>query len=152
MKNVLTILCFMAIGTYAFAQQTPTATPTVPVTGGSVESGVNNPDPNAPVFKFTEETFDFGDIKQGVPVTHKFTFTNTGKSPLVITEVYKSCGCTTPEWSDAPVLPGKTGFISATYNAEKVGSFMTSLTISSNKVIYIKGNVLPAETTDTPKN
>ena len=158
MKEFLTIISFMFAGVVAFAQ-TPTTTPTVPVTGGSVESGITNPDPNAPVFKFEEETFDFGDIKQGTPVTHTFAFVNTGKTPLVITEVYKSCGCTTPEWSDAPVLPGQKGFIKATYNAEKTGSFMKSLTISSNssepnKVIYIKGNVLVPDTTptETPKN
>lgn len=161
MKNIFTIICFLSIGTLSFAQtQTPTTNPTVPVTGGSVETGVTKPDPNAPVFKFEIETYDFGDIPQGTPVSYTFNFSNTGKSPLVIADVYKSCGCTTPEWSDAPVLPGQKGFIKATYNAEKTGSFMKSLTISSNasepnKVIYIKGNVLAPTTTtptETPKN
>ena len=43
------------------------------------------------VFKFSEETFDFGEIPQGTPAPHAFTFTNVGKSPLIVSQVDKSC-------------------------------------------------------------
>ena len=43
--------------------------------------------PNAPVMKFEKEAYDFGKIKSGDKVsTYDFKFTNTGKSPLIITD------------------------------------------------------------------
>ncbi|MBA3648212.1 MAG: DUF1573 domain-containing protein [Chitinophagales bacterium] len=103
-------------------------------------------DANAPVFKFNEETFDFGSLPQGTPVTHIFTYTNTGKSPLILSQATASCGCTTPSWTKEPVAPGKTGTVSVTFNAAKDGTFMKTVTLLSNtgnaKYIYIKGNVI----------
>lgn len=104
------------------------------------------PDPNAPVFKFDSENFDFGTIPQGTPAPHIFTFTNVGKSPLIISDCQGSCHCTKPEWSTEPVMPGKTGTIKATYNADLVGAFTKTVTIHSNatepsKVITIHGTV-----------
>ena len=66
---------------------------------------------------FVAEAHDFGKFKEADgPVTHRFEFTNTGSVPLMIKQVAPSCGCTTPEWSREPVLPGKVGYIAATYN------------------------------------
>lgn len=105
-------------------------------------------------FKFDEETFDFGDIKEeNGPVDHKFVFTNEGNSPLVIQGVRASCGCTTPAWSKEPIPPGEKGFVTAKYNPKnRPGSFRKSLSITSNadpsvKVIYIKGVVDQKERT-----
>jgi hypothetical protein len=99
-------------------------------------------------FTFEEETFDFGTIKEeNGPVEHKFVFTNSGDSPLIIQGVRASCGCTTPAWTKQPVPPGEKGFVTAKYNPKnRPGSFRKSLTITSNaaptsKVIYIKGMV-----------
>ncbi len=105
-------------------------------------------------FKFEEETFDFGDIKEeDGPVSHKFVFTNEGNAPLIIQGVNASCGCTTPAWSKEPIPPGEKGFVTAKYNPKnRPGSFRKSLSISSNadpsvKVIYIKGVVDQPERT-----
>lgn len=99
-------------------------------------------------FDFEEETFDFGNIKEGNgSVEHKFVFTNGGDAPLIIQSVRASCGCTTPAWSKEPVPPGEKGFVMAKYNPKnRPGSFRKSLTITSNannaaKTIYIKGMV-----------
>lgn len=100
--------------------------------------------------KFAEDVYNFGTIpeKKGV-VTHEFTFTNTGDAPLVIVDAHAECGCTTPEYPKAPVMPGKTGKIKVTYNPlGRPGSFTKSVTIKSNgkpkkAVIYIKGIVNP---------
>lgn len=101
---------------------------------------------NAPEFQFEEETHDFGNIPQGTPVTCTFNFKNIGKEPLTISNVSKSCGCTTPEWTKEPIQPGKSGYVKATYNAAAAGSFTKTLTVSSNaktptKVLTIKGFV-----------
>jgi hypothetical protein len=105
-------------------------------------------------FKFEEETFDFGNIKEeNGPITHKFVFTNEGNSPIIIQGVRASCGCTTPAWSKEPIPPGEKGFVTAKYNPKnRPGSFRKSLSITSNadpsvKVIYIKGMVDQKERT-----
>ncbi|HAP01373.1 MAG TPA: DUF1573 domain-containing protein [Bacteroidetes bacterium] len=149
-------LTVLAFATAVFAQ-----TPVTPNTGTTANTVTNTnvaPDnPNAGDFKFTEETWDFQNIPQNKPVTHDFTFTNTGKEPIVITNCQASCGCTVPKWPKEPILPGKSDVISVTYNAAHAGGFNKSITITSNaktptKVIYIKGTVdaAPVEQT-TPE-
>lgn len=83
-------------------------------------------------FTWDASVHDFGKIKQGTPVTHEFKFTNTGKTPLIITNVQASCGCTTPSWTKEEVMPGGTGFIKATYNAAAVGQFNKTVTVTAN--------------------
>jgi hypothetical protein len=83
---------------------------------------------------FKEESFDFGKIKESDgPVTHTFTFTNTGSVPLVIQNAQASCGCTTPEWTKQPVMPGAKGFIKATFDpVGRPGTFDKYVTVYSN--------------------
>ena len=80
--------------------------------------------------KFKESVHDFGKIKQGVPVTYDFTFSNATDKPLVIETVNTSCGCTTPTWPQTPIAKGKSDKITAGFNAQTLGQF--------NKVIYVK--------------
>jgi hypothetical protein len=48
----------------------------------------------APRLEFAETKHDFGEVWQGENLTCLFAFQNTGKSPLEITGVRASCGCT----------------------------------------------------------
>ncbi|TDB63634.1 DUF1573 domain-containing protein [Arundinibacter roseus] len=107
------------------------------------------------VMKFKEETHNFGKIAQGKPVTTEFTFTNTGTQPIVISNVSASCGCTTPEYTKAPVLPKQTGTIKATYNAAAMGAFNKSITVFSNAespslTLFLKGEVVTKEAAAKP--
>jgi hypothetical protein len=110
--------------------------------------------PNAPVAKWDKMVNDFGDIAFGVPKAAEFTVTNNGKEPLVIASVQTSCGCTSSNWTQEPILPGKSQTISATYNAASQGVFTKTITIKTNAdpnpvVLQIKGNVL-AQTPPPP--
>jgi len=88
---------------------------------------------NAPVMKFEKETHDFGKIKSGDKVTYDFKFTNTGKTPLIITDAVATCGCTKPEWPKTPVKPGESGAIHVTFNsAAKSGLQDKQITITAN--------------------
>jgi len=88
---------------------------------------------NAPVMKFENDTHDFGKIKTGDKVTYDFKFTNTGKSPLIITDAVATCGCTKPEVPKAPVKPGENGVIHVTFNsAGKVGLQDKQITVTAN--------------------
>jgi len=98
------------------------------------------------VLTFEKEVHDFGTLPQGVPATYEFVVKNTGNEPVLISNVQASCGCTTPEWSKDPILPGKTAVIKAGYNAAALGAFNKALTITSNanpttQTLFIKGVV-----------
>ncbi len=86
-------------------------------------------------FKDKNDTYDFGTVKDGEQVVHIFEFKNVGDQPLQILKAEASCGCTTPEFSPKPVLPGKTGTIKVTFNsAGRVGPTHKDITIQSNAV------------------
>jgi ribosomal protein L30E len=93
---------------------------------------------NAPVMKFEFESHDFGKLKQGDKVTYEFKFTNTGKSPLIITNATATCGCTTPEWPKAPLQPGEGGKITVTFNSAAKSGLQ-------DKLITITANTNPAQ-------
>ncbi|HMO32594.1 MAG TPA: DUF1573 domain-containing protein [Lacibacter sp.] len=82
------------------------------------------------VAKFTSETVNFGKIKLGNPVTASFTLTNVSGEDLMIENVTPGCGCTKSDFTKDFIKPGKTGTISATYNAATPGNF--------SKDIYVK--------------
>ena len=102
--------------------------------------------------KFEKETHDFGTVPEGIQATYEFKVKNVGNQPVIIANVQPSCGCTTPDWTKDPILPGKTGVIKAVYNsAGRPGPFHKAITVTSNAatpstVLYIKGEVGPKET------
>ena len=106
-----------------------------------------------PAITFEEVKYDFGSVVQGGTVDHTFKFKNTGTAPLVISNIGVSCGCTTPEWTKAPIAPGKTGTIAAHFNsAGKMGMQNKVLTIESNATagsttVSLVGEVKEAGTT-----
>ncbi len=86
-----------------------------------------------PAITFEEVKYDFGSVVAGGTVDHVFKFKNTGTAPLIISNIGVSCGCTTPEWTKAPILPGKTGSIAAHFNSTgKMGMQNKVLTVESN--------------------
>ena len=102
---------------------------------------------NGPVAKFDKMGNSFGEIPQGTPVSTKFIITNDGNEPLIIASAKASCGCTTPSYTQDPVLPGKTAEINVTYNAAVVGDFTKTVTVKTNAgdqpvVLRIDGKVI----------
>ncbi|MFN3874748.1 MAG: DUF1573 domain-containing protein, partial [Flavobacteriales bacterium] len=68
-------------------------------------SGYDRPDPKEqPAIAFDATEFDMGAIAQGAVVTHRFTFRNSGGSPLVLSAVNSACGCTVgKDWPKDPI-------------------------------------------------
>ncbi len=103
------------------------------------------------VLTFDKELHDFASVPEGTMATHEFRFKNTGNQPIIIANVQASCGCTTPDWTKTPVLPGKSGMVKAVYSsAGRPGIFNKTVTVMSNAatpstVLTIKGNVLNKE-------
>jgi hypothetical protein len=111
--------------------------------------------PNAPDIKFDTEVHDYGTIQKGADGNCTFTFKNTGKEPLILSNARGSCGCTVPTWSKDPVLPGKTGEIKVHYDTNRIGTFGKQVTVTSNAktatvVLNIKGNVMEPPKEVTP--
>lgn len=102
---------------------------------------------NAPVFEFKEPIYTFGTIQEGEKVEHLYEFTNTGKSPLIISDVQASCGCTTPEFTKEPVKPGEKGTIKVIFNSQgQRGKQQKIISILSNahprlNHVQLKGEV-----------
>ncbi|MCW3160263.1 DUF1573 domain-containing protein [Chryseobacterium oryctis] len=65
----------------------------------------------------SESNFDFGNIKKGDKVEHVYEVTNTGTNPLVISEVKPGCGCTAPDFTKEPIMPGKKGKITLHFDS-----------------------------------
>lgn len=65
----------------------------------------------------SENHHNFGAIKKGETVQHTYEITNTGDNPLVISDVKPACGCTAPEFTKDPILPGQKGKIVLSFDS-----------------------------------
>jgi hypothetical protein len=100
--------------------------------------------------KFKELAYDFGKIKQGVPVVHDFNFVNVSDAPVIIESATASCGCTTPTKPEGAVPKGKENKITAGFNAANAGPFNKSITVKVAGIdmplqLKITGEVLTAD-------
>jgi len=109
-----------------------------------------NPTKADDIAKFSVETYDFGKIKQGVPVTYNFEIKNISDKPIIVESATASCGCTVPEKPEEPIEPGKTAKIKVQYNAAAVAPFTKDIHVklsgtTEQKTLHITGEVLTVE-------
>ena len=101
-----------------------------------------------PVIEVDKEEHDYGTMKEGEDGRCIFSIKNSGDQPLVIDHISSSCGCTTAEYPQKPIAPGKSGKIVVEYGTSNIGSFRKTLVVVSNaknqpkKVLKIKGRVV----------
>jgi len=99
------------------------------------------------VLTLENDSYDFGEVKEGEKVEHEFAFTNTGTEPLIISRVQASCGCTTPEYSKNPIAAGEKGTVKVVFNsAGQMGKQQKIITITSNAdkpntIVKLRGEV-----------
>jgi len=98
--------------------------------------------------QFSTMRHSFGKIAKDKPVTTEFKFTNASGKPLIIESATAECGCTSPEFSKAPVLKGKSAAIKVTYSANTEGQFTKRVTVKFANVaepviLEINGEVEP---------
>ncbi len=105
-----------------------------------------------PTISWEQTVHKFGTFKEEAgPQAATFTFTNTGSTPLYVTNVKASCGCTATDYTKEPIQPGATGYVKATYNPKnRPGKFNKSITVTSNTekpttLLRIQGEVTPRE-------
>ncbi|MCX6231821.1 MAG: DUF1573 domain-containing protein [Bacteroidetes bacterium] len=112
--------------------------------------------PNAPEIQFSKTTHDYGKIIQGADGNCEFKFKNTGKEPLILSNVVSSCGCTIPSWSRDPIMPGKEGSIKVKYDTNRIGIISKQITVMSNAktdrvVLQIAGTIDPKPAEQMPE-
>ena len=107
---------------------------------------------NEAQIKFDTLQHNFGTFSESSPVQEcVFTFTNVGKSPLIINQAIGSCGCTIPTYTKAPIRPGEKGEIKVTYKGRGLypGHFKKMVTVRTNGDpsmvrLYIEGEMTDA--------
>ena len=107
---------------------------------------------NASRIEFVEIQKDFGDVKEGDVIEHKFVFTNTGKSDLFIRKIQASCGCTTVTPSVTVIKAGEKSSLSASFKTRgysgrqsKTITVITNDPKSSSIVLRLTGTVTKVE-------
>ena len=83
---------------------------------------------------FDRLEFDYGNVEPETDNTTYFEVKNTGDRPLIIEKVEASCGCTTPEKPEAPILPGKTDRIKVVFKSKpgQKGEQYKTVTVTAN--------------------
>ncbi len=149
MKNLLLLvpvaLLIVSCGGQASEREQNTAVAESSVADNSEQLAEVNE--NAPVVAVAEDTHDFGQANEGDKVTHVFEFTNEGQTPLIISSVQASCGCTTPDYPKQPIKPGESSKIEVVFNtSNQPGMQHKVITMISNAnpnqtIFHLKGEV-----------
>ena len=147
MKSIKLSIVALFIASASFAQLKDAkieTTKAIQVTPTEVKAPVA---PKQSNIKWDQEMHDFGDIEKGKPVSYQFSFVNTSKETVLLTNVKASCGCTATNYTKTPIKPGEKGMVEATYNAAAPGAFNKTVTVTTSeanaspKVLTIKGKV-----------
>jgi hypothetical protein len=102
---------------------------------------------NKKFIKWKSDTIDLGKIPQSVPDTVVYEFKNTGKTPLLITSVKTPCQCTSAGYTEEIIKPGKSGKVTAVYNAAHPGAFTKTVSVffnvpEANTYLVLRGEVM----------
>lgn len=82
--------------------------------------------------KFSTTELDLGEVEWHTSALANIKLTNSGHKPLYITNVETDCGCTVVSWSHAAIAPGESTMITATYDAETLGTFGRYISVTTN--------------------
>ena len=83
---------------------------------------------------FDKMKHDFGNVKSEVENITEFVVTNTGKNPLIISDVSASCGCTMPQKPEGPISPGKSDVIKVAFKSKpgQENEIKKTITVTAN--------------------
>jgi len=98
----------------------------------------------------TPKTHEFGDLIQNEAVVHSFVFKNITNEPITIENVRTTCGCTVPDWTYEPILPGAESEIKVEFDAKKPQGFRKRILVffyeqKKGEKLYIEGYVEAVE-------
>lgn len=112
LKTLWTFILLLGLGFYMQAQS----------------SAVNS----NPKISFEKLEHDYGTIHEGDNGDVEFTFKNTGKEPLILTNVHGCCGVSVLDWTKDPVIPNASGSIKLRYHTSRIGGINKVITVNTN--------------------
>lgn len=149
MKTLELTIAALFIASASFSQTKEVKVEMAKTTQAATAEVKTAPAPAQSAIKWDQEMHDFGDIEKGKPATYEFSFTNTTKETILITNVRPACGCTAANYTKTPIKPGEKGMVAATFNAASGGMFQKSVTITTTengaeavKTLSFKGKVI----------
>jgi len=91
---------------------------------------------DAPRMEWSETELNLGLVAAGETRELAYELTNAGQSPLIVTQVLPSCGCTVAEpWDPSPLPPGKSTRIVLRFEAgESTRTLSESATVVTNAI------------------
>ncbi|MGH7173861.1 MAG: DUF1573 domain-containing protein [Gemmataceae bacterium] len=102
---------------------------------------------------------DKGEVRSGLPLSHRFTVINRGSEPVEITDVHPSCGCLAPKMEKRRLNPGESGLLllevntltqPAGLNSWRVTLRYKSGTIEQELPLYINAKIVTEITVEPP--
>lgn len=92
--------------------------------------------------EYPEMKYDFGKVKEGDTVMHKFIIKNVGNEPLMIFKTKGSCDCIKAYHSEKPIMPG---------TEAEIGIYFKTIGRKGDQVrtVNINTNTEPADATLT---
>lgn len=129
---IFTVFIIAAAAIIALNKNTPETKPAPQqVIVDDITAGSANQPLTSIVFK--DSIQHKGKIEEGQTLDVEFEFTNTGSEMLIIKNVSASCGCTIPEKPEAPIAPGQSGKIKATFDSRgRAGLNQKAITVVAN--------------------
>jgi hypothetical protein len=104
---------------------------------GFLRSGAQGP----PRIEVLPSSYDFGEISSTEKAEVGFQVKNAGRSPLEITRVSTSCGCTTAQLEDQTLLPGEATTLHVTFDPQLMRSEgLIEIEEEILRIVYIKSN------------
>ena len=128
MKKILILTFVVVLSSYSFSQ-TSTA------------------------LSWEKTSHNYGKIKEEEgPKAVDFKFKNTGSTPISLTNVETTCGCTSVNYTKETIEPGANGQVSVTYDpTRRPGLINRTVTVNTNTgektVLRVEGEVIPREKT-----
>ncbi len=82
--------------------------------------------------EINETKHDFGKLTLNELASTKFEILNISSSPVVISDIKTTCGCTVTEWSKDPINKGEKTYVKVDFKADKYGVFSKKIFVYSN--------------------
>lgn len=89
---------------------------------------------------------DFGLVRSGRTVEHRFVFENISTEAIALETVRTECGCTAADWSEEPIAPGQRGEVRIDFHADRSGPFRKKIKVYFDRqrraeILWISGVV-----------
>jgi hypothetical protein len=105
---------------------------------------------DGPVIEILSYEHDFGQVSQGLKLSHDFIVKNSGNQDLIIRELNPSCGCTAAVLEDPILKPGMVTSVRVSFDtAGFTGSKIKTVRVYSNDpgnaslVLRVKADIIP---------